>query len=154
MKKKILALVMCVAMLCGCSNGAAEAEGELSCSIEISCEELLEKMEKLDEAKREIVPKDGIIFYDEEVFFSEGDNAFDVLKAALDDAEIQMEYTSTVAYNSVYIEGIGNIYEGDCGDMSGWGYTVNGEFPDDGINNYILQDGDELVLNFITSYGE
>ena len=32
-------------------------------------------------------------------------------------------------YNSYYVEGIGNLYEFDCGSESGWMYKVNGWFP-------------------------
>ena len=36
-------------------------------------------------------------------------------------------------YNSVYIEGINNLYEFDCGELSGWMYKVNGWFPNYGL---------------------
>lgn len=32
-------------------------------------------------------------------------------------------------YNSAYIEGINNLYEFDCGELSGWMYKVNGLVP-------------------------
>lgn len=41
-----------------------------------------------------------------------------------------MESNWTPAYNSAYIEGIGNLYEFDCGNLSGWMYSVNGVWPD------------------------
>ena len=56
------------------------------------------------------------------------------------------------AYDSVYIEGIGNIYEKDAGDMSGWGYTVNGEYISTGLNKYILNDGDMVEFSYIVSF--
>ena len=55
---------------------------------------------------------------------------------------IHMESTWTPAYNSAYIEGIGNLYEFDCGAESGWMYAVNGWFPNYGCSQYALQDGD------------
>jgi len=48
-------------------------------------------------------------------------------------------------YNSYYIEGIGNLYEFDCGPESGWMYKVNGWFPNFGCSSYPLSDGDNIV---------
>ncbi len=31
--------------------------------------------------------------------------------------------------DSVYVEGINNIYEFSCGEQSGWMYEVNGVYP-------------------------
>ena len=41
-----------------------------------------------------------------------------------------------------YIEGINNLYEFDCGEQSGWMYSVNGWFPNYGCSRYQLKDGD------------
>ncbi len=54
-----------------------------------------------------------------------------------------MEYVNTPAYNSAYIEGIANIYEFDCGALSGWTYTVNGVSPGVGCNLCTLNNGDK-----------
>ena len=48
-------------------------------------------------------------------------------------------------YNSYYVEGIGNLYEFDCGSESGWMYKVNGWFPNYGCSSYTLSDGDVIV---------
>ncbi len=52
-------------------------------------------------------------------------------------------------YNSYYVEGIGNLYEFDCGSESGWMCKVNGWFPNYGCSSYTLSDGgcDRLVLH-------
>ena len=47
------------------------------------------------------------------------------------------------------IEGIGNLYEFDCGELSGWMYTVNGQAPNYGCSQYQLEDGD--VVEWIYS---
>ena len=58
---------------------------------------------------------------------------------------------STPVYNSVYIEGINNIYEFDCGELSGWLYKVNNESPGVGCSLYKLKDGD--VVEWIYTCG-
>lgn len=42
-------------------------------------------------------------------------------------------------YNSAYIEGINNLYEFDCGSLSGWMYKVNEWFPNYGCSRYVLK---------------
>lgn len=46
-----------------------------------------------------------------------------------------------------YVEGINNLYEFDCGQLSGWMYNVNGWFPNYGCSKYTVQDGD--VINWV-----
>ena len=56
-------------------------------------------------------------------------------------------------YNSVYIEGIGNLYEFDCGELSGWLYKVNGKTPGCGCSQYTLKDGDVVEFMYSCSLG-
>lgn len=67
--------------------------------------------------------------------------------SATEDAQCQMESSFTPAYNSAYVEGINNLYEFDCGQLSGWMYNVNGWFPNYGCSKYTVQDGD--VINWV-----
>ena len=73
-----------------------------------------------------------------------GESAFDVLQREARAAGIPVEHTGA---SNVYIRGIGNLREFDCGDLSGWKYRVNGQFPSVGIGGYLLQDGD--VVEFV-----
>ena len=90
------------------------------CTFSISCAAILDNMKDLDPEKRELVPEDGWILKPVEVTFREGQSAFDVLQQVCRDRKIHMEFTNTPVYNSAYIEGIGNLYEFDCGELSGW----------------------------------
>jgi len=63
---------------------------------------------------------------------------------------IHFEFVKTPAYNSVYIEGIGNLYEFDLGDTSGWLYSVNGIEPRYGCSDYILKNGDRVEFWYST----
>ena len=56
-------------------------------------------------------------------------------------------------YNTAYIEGIANLYEFDCGELSGWMYRVNGEFPNVGCSLYKLKDGDTVEWVYTCDLG-
>ena len=78
-----------------------------------------------------------------------GDTVFDVLKREMHSSKIHLEYSMTPVYDTAYIEGIGNLYEFDCGELSGWLFRVNGEFPGVGCSDVILSDGD--IIQFVYS---
>ena len=53
-----------------------------------------------------------------------------------------------------YIEGIHNLYEFDCGDLSGWMYKVNGWFPNYGCSRYQLKQGDVIEWVYTCDLGK
>ena len=67
---------------------------------------------------------------------------------------IHLEYSVTPLYGSVYIEGIGNLYEFDCGQSSGWVYAVNGEFPGYSCSEHALTDGDRVLFAYTCQQGD
>lgn len=115
-----------------------------SCTLSISCGELLDWLEELPEETRALVPEDGVICPETRVEFAEGDSVFDVLQRVCRDAGIHLEFSVTPAYDSAYIEGIANLYEMDCGPLSGWSYTVNGLSPNYGCGQYTVAEGDVI----------
>lgn len=117
-------------------------EPEALCTLSITCGELLDRLDELDEGVRALVPADGTILAATEVSLEAGESVFDVLRRLCRDHEIHLEFSNTPAYGSAYIEGIGNLYETDCGPLSGWSYTVNGETPNVGCSQYVLEPGD------------
>lgn len=118
------------------------------CSLLVECRAILSDIEKLDSKKRELVPEDGIILEKKDIGFYDGESAFDVLLRETGNEKIHMEYSFTPIYNSSYIEGIANIYEFDCGELSGWVYSVNGLSPGYGISKYSLKDGDVIHVEY------
>lgn len=120
-----------------------------TCTISISCATILDNMKNLKSGKAEFVPSDGWILAASEVEFTEGESVHDVLQRVCKEAGIQMESSFSPAYNSAYVEGINNLYEFDCGELSGWMYSVNGWFPNYGCSKYTVQDGD--VIDWIYS---
>lgn len=122
-------------------------KSETECTISISCSAVLDNMDKLDEDKYELVPSDGWLLSETKAVFSDGETVFDLLQRVCRDNGIHLESSWTPLYDSAYIEGIGNLYEFDCGSLSGWMYSVNGEFPNYSCSQYILTDGD--VVDFV-----
>ena len=129
------------------ANDEESSSSSHTCTISISCATILNNMSDLKSGKEEFVPSDGWILAASEVEFTEGESVHDVLQRVCKDAGIQMESAFTPAYNSAYVEGINNLYEFDCGQLSGWMYNVNGWFPNYGCSKYTVQDGD--VINWV-----
>ena len=120
-----------------------------TCSLSVRCDTVLLNMDKLKKGKESIIPADGIIFSNPKAEFYQDETVFNLLARELKKNKIHIEYEFTPAFNSAYIEGIGNLYEFDCGDLSGWLYKVNGESPGCGCSQYKLKDGD--VVEFVYS---
>lgn len=124
-----------------------------TCTISISCSTINDNLDWLDPEKKELVPSDGWILKPTEVTFYQGESVFNVLMRTCKQNGIQMEYKNTPIYNTAYIEGISNLYEFDCGELSGWVYSVGGWFPNYGSSRYQLQDGDTVKWEYTCSLG-
>ena len=128
-------------------------DGKLTCTLEIRCDVLLDNMDQMTKEKAALVPENGVLLETVEVEFTGGDSVFDVFRKILREEKIHFEYVDASAYDSVYIEGIGNIYEYDCGPQSGWMYSVNGIYPGLGCSAYTLADGDVIVFHYTCDLG-
>ena len=112
-------------------------------TVSISCATILENLDRLNAEKADLIPADGVLLAPTAVEFTEGESVFDVLKRVCRENKIHMEFSETPVYQSAYIEGIGNLYEFDCGEGSGWMYRER-EFPNYGCSRYTLADGDTV----------
>ena len=126
-------------------EAAAAEAAKPHCTITINCSTILDNWDALDKAKAGYVPSNGVILASTSVAFTEGESVFDVLARVCEDRGIQIESSWEPVFNSHYVEGIGHIYEFDCGLESGWLYKVNGWFPNYGCSSYILADGDDIA---------
>ncbi len=111
-------------------------------TISIRCDTLVGK------AQSEYIPEDGIILDVTEVPITEGDTVYTVLTETVQAYHIQMEHK-----NNSYIAGINYLYELQYGDLSGWMYRVNGEFPSVGCNEYQLKNGDCIEWLYTCNIG-
>ena len=135
------------------STEEQKAEQTYTCTISINCDNILKNWDMLDRSKQSCVPADGWILKEVEVEFKKGQTVFDVLKDITKKKSIQLEYSFTALYGSYYIEGIHNLYEFDCGELSGWEYCVNGKFPAFGCSKYVLKDGDKIEWKYTCDLG-
>lgn len=132
---------------------AVASDRELTCTLSVRCDTILDNMDWLDREKWELVPADGVIFPAAPVTFHEGESVFNLLQREMKKAGIQMEFANTPMYNSAYIEGVNNLYEFDCGELSGWMYRVNGWFPNYGCSRYQLHEGDVVEWVYTCDLG-
>lgn len=130
-----------------------DTNNKKTCYLTISCTTILDNIDELAEGKEVLVPSDGLILPRTEVTFYAGESVFDVLQRETRSRNIHMESSFTPMYNSAYIEGIGNLYEFDCGSESGWQYNVNDWFPNYGVSRYAVQQGDEVKLLYTCELG-
>lgn len=84
------------------------------------------------------------------VELQEGDTVFTVLARTVRNKGIQMEYTGSG--QSVYIQGINNLYEMDRGPKSGWRYSVNGVLADRSAGVFKLSKGDKVEWRYTNDY--
>ena len=125
----------------------APQPADITVTFSVRCDAALEKTEEMSEELRGRIPEDGAIIPNRELGLPEGATAFDALITAAREEKIRMDYNGSTY--GVYISAIGFLREFDLGEMSGWMYRVNGEFPDCSAGAFTLGDGD--VVEFVYS---
>jgi cell division protein FtsN len=135
-------------------NTHINQDRKYSCQFSIRCDTILNNMDLFNYDKISVLPKDGTIFAAMKVEFSEGESVFDLLNRVAKDNKIPLEFEFTPMYNSAHIEGIHNLYEFDCGPLSGWNYKVNGWVPNYGCSRYQLKDGDVVEWLYSCDLGK
>lgn len=153
LKKKNKLFLFLIAMcltLSGCKNTGSERAG--TCTLLVECSAIYDNLEDLDKGLKGHIPKDGIIIREQEVPFEKGDSVYDVLSKTLKENNIPLEVSFTA--NSSYVEGIDNIYEFSCGELSGWKYSVNDKFPQVSCSEYHVKEGDKIQWRYTCDLGE
>lgn len=138
----------------------------VTCTIEINCQTILDNIDNLRPEKKAFLPQNGIILSETTVTVVEGSTVFDVIKIICSKntctdkctyckkTGIQLDYLYNKDLDSQYIRGIHQIYEKDCGTGSGWEYSVNGIFPNFGVNKYTVKDNDIIKILYTCDRGE
>ncbi len=121
-----------------------------TCTLSVNCETAVGKGTN----KEVIIPENGVIYAEQTVTFQDGESVFDLLLREMKRNKIHLEFVNIPIYHSAYIEGIGNLYEYDCGELSGWMYQVNGTFPNCGSSQYKLKQGDKVVWVYTCDLGK
>lgn len=97
------------------------------------------------------VPPDGVILAPTAIPIAAGDTAFTVLTEAAQAFGIHLESSGGAGMH--YVSGVANLYEFDCGDLSGWLYAVNGSTPSVGCDQYLLSGGDVVEWAYSLDMG-
>ena len=132
---------------------AQSGAGSMRVEISAECLAALHRMDSIDTAVNpaEIIPQDGVVIQTTEVMLPEGSTAFDALIAAAREKRIRVDYSGSGF--GTYIKGIGGVYEFGFGELSGWMYRVNGEFPQTSVSDYVLHEGDVVEFTYTTDLG-
>lgn len=123
---------------------------QFTCTLSVRCDNAIGK----SDGKAVVIPDDGIIFPEKKVVFYEGESVFNVLVREMKKHKIHLEFVNVPIYNSAYIEGINNLYEFDCGELSGWMYKVNDWYPNYGCSGYELKNGDKIEWVYTCDLGK
>ena len=155
MNRLVWLAVLLLLLLSGCAEKETTDRTSFDghCTLSISCETALQNSDRLDPGKLEILPADGWILPETEVAFQTGESVFDLLSRVCREKKIHMAFQVTPVYGSAYIEGINNLYEFDCGDLSGWMYSVNGVFPNVGCSQVQAAEGDVICFVYTCDLG-
>ncbi|MDO4166502.1 MAG: DUF4430 domain-containing protein [Eubacteriales bacterium] len=121
--------------------------------LSIDVKTILNHMDDLTKGLEKYVPEDGVILPKTKVVCYEGETVWDVLSRECKARNINVESTYTQFYGSVYLEGINNIGQFDCGPLSGWMYAVDGWFPNYGCSRYVLAEGEYIQWRYSCTGG-
>jgi len=128
-------------------------DGSFTVTLSVRVDTLLNNMNRLNSNSHELVPADGVIFPATVVTVHEGESVFNVLQREMRRVGIHMSSRFTPAFNSAYVEAIGNIFHLDAGPLSGWMYRVNGNFPNFGASRYLLEPDDVIEWVYTVDLG-
>lgn len=122
----------------------------VTCTVTVECKSILDHMDELKEGHEEFVPDDGYIIKNYTYKAKAGYTAYDALKSACNNNDIKL--TAQKTSYGVYISGINNLDEFDCGKQSGWMYSVNGIMPNTTCGNVTVDDGDSIVFTYVCTF--
>ena len=89
-----------------------------------------------------VADSDGILLPETEYAIGSDTTVYDLLLTATKEHQIQIDASGSA--DSVYVRGLGNLYEFDHGALSGWVFEVNGTQPAVSCSQYIPLDGDKI----------
>ena len=133
--RKIVALALAVMMLTGMTAVYAASDGGGAITVSL-------RIEGVDEP----------LYYSKAIGLEEGATVAELM-AAVNETEDSPDIAITDSTYGSYVSEVGGLAEFSHGDMSGWSYRVNGLSPTFGMDEYILEDGDEVVYFFGDPFG-
>lgn len=135
------------------ADSYAESDTVHTCTLSVSCASVLSAENRFNPEKAGQIPSDGFILPPTEVTFYDGESVFNLLLREMKSRKIHLEFRNVPIHNNAYILGINNLYETDCGELSGWMYRVNGVFPNYGCSRYTLSPNDTVEWLYTCDLG-
>jgi hypothetical protein len=111
------------------------------CSLTVSCSSLINHKDLLESNYQ--IPSQGLI-YSQQVQIEEGDSVLSILRKS----------GLRVDASGGYVKGIDNLYEFDCGNESGWTYSVNGRKLSVGASQYKVKKNDKIKWMYTVKRNE
>jgi len=126
---------------------AQEVTGGMEVTFSADCKSVLGRMDTIDPSVNQpsVIPPDGVVIAECTLSLPEGSSAFDALITAARQQQVRVDYTGSSW--GTYVRSIGYISEFGFGELSGWMYRVNGEFPRVYAGEFTLHEGD--VVEFV-----
>lgn len=139
-------------------NSSVIAEDAKTVTFSINCKSVLDNYDKLDPSLQDekYVPNDGYILKPTKYEINDGDTPLDILEYVTKENKMQLDYISAEesSFGTAYVRGINHLYEFSCGEMSGWSFEINGEYPNQSCSEYELKDGDVVEWIYMCSFEE
>lgn len=117
----------------------------VGCTVEIRCEDL-SLVPELQQAGI-AVGEDGVLFSGSVAVPLEG-----TVLMALEQAGKDSGLAVVTQGSPAYVTAIGGLAAGEHGDLSGWTYTVGGEMVMESCAVKTVQEGDEILWTYVTSW--
>lgn len=124
------------------TSHSKKEEETITCSLEITCHQLVKNKESAEKSIEKYIPANGEILSKVTVKIKAGATAYDLLSTVCKASGVALDAEYTPVYGTYYVRGIGHIYEKQAGKRSGWIYKINGVSPNVGASDYKLSDGD------------
>lgn len=127
-------------------------------TFSIDCRAAAENRDKFSNELQDekYIPASGYIVPVEKIALEEGDTAYRVLQKSVKYHKIPMDAQGADenSLGTVYVTGINQIYEFSGGELSGWLYTVNGEYLTKSCDKAVLKNGDDVCFIYTMNLGE
>ncbi len=131
-------------------SSTTATSSSVTATISIECKSILDNMDNLAKGHESYVPSDGVILDEYTATYNKKTTAYDLLSDACKENNISVSSEKTSF--GMYVSGINNLDEFDCGQQSGWTYYVNGKMPNVACSAYKLKNGDKVVFSYTCSY--
>lgn len=149
-KRKIAIIVLVVVIIAAlCVEIISNRNKEqVSFTIEVRCDAVVANPESMiNQDNLANIPADGTCIAQMKCSGNGGTTALEAVEVACRIKGIALDASSG------FVSSLGYLANGDCGDWSGWMFSVNDEFLPVGADEYKVQDGDHITWAYSVDGG-